>query len=272
MVAVAVADPTQVAAWATAGAGGGIWGPGGVASDGTNVYVTTGNTMGVAANAWAGGEALLRLTPDARFSSPASWTPGNWHLLDDGDVDLGGTGPLIIDVAAATPAHLAVALGKDGNAYLLDRTSLGGIAAPLAMLHAASNEIIGAAASYTTASATYVVFRARGVACTSGGGDLTAIKIMPGTPPGLAASWCAVGGAGAPIATTTDGQADAIVWNVRAETSSSTLAAFDGDTGAVITFPGGSVAIPGTHRYGSPIVAKGRMYVVSDAGIVAFKL
>ena len=47
-------------AWATTAIGGGIWGHGGVASDGTNMFVVTGNTFNTGGN-WMGGEAIIRL-------------------------------------------------------------------------------------------------------------------------------------------------------------------------------------------------------------------
>ena len=56
----------------------------------------------------------------------------NWFSLDNGDTDLGGVSAMLIDVPGATPSQLVLALGKDGNAYLLNRNNLGGIAAPVA--------------------------------------------------------------------------------------------------------------------------------------------
>src|SRR5207249_2867495 len=45
VVGVAINNPSNVMAWATTAIGGGIWGHGGVASDGTNMFVVTGNTF-----------------------------------------------------------------------------------------------------------------------------------------------------------------------------------------------------------------------------------
>ena len=75
------------------------------------------------------------------------------------DQDLGGSGPLLVDVPGATPSSLVVAMGKDGNAYLLNRGNLGGIAAPVASLNLSNNPIIQAAATYRTNQGTYVAFR-----------------------------------------------------------------------------------------------------------------
>ena len=267
VVSVSITDPTQVQAWATTARGGGIWGPSGVASDGTNVFVTTGNTQG--ATAWGGGEGLLRFVPGASFATPTYWAPANWLALDNADADVGGTGPVLGTVAGATPSAIAVALGKDGNAYLVDRNSPGSIGNPVSMFRAASAQIITAAALYTTAQGTRVAFRGAGASCTNATGNLTTLKIVAGAPPTFMGSWCAnLGGNGSPIVTTSDGQAEAVVWVLGTE-GDGLLHGLDGDTGASI-FGGGGVTISGTHRFNAPIAAKGRIFVAADSGVTVF--
>jgi hypothetical protein len=128
LVGVAINNPASVTAWAanTGDHGGGIWGVGGVASDGANPFVTTGNTW--TNGNWSGGEAVIRFQPGPIFTgSPADyWVPLNWFDLDNRDLDLGGSGPLLVEVPGATPSSLVVALGKDGNAriYLIAATSV----------------------------------------------------------------------------------------------------------------------------------------------------
>ena len=39
---------------------------------------------------------------------------------------------MLIDVPGATPSQLSARLGKDGNAYLVNRNNLGGITGPVA--------------------------------------------------------------------------------------------------------------------------------------------
>jgi PQQ enzyme repeat len=65
VVGVDINDPSSVGAWATTAIGGGIWGHGGVASDGTNMFVVTGNTFNTGGN-WMGGEAIIRLQAGQR--------------------------------------------------------------------------------------------------------------------------------------------------------------------------------------------------------------
>ena len=133
LVGVPVNNPASVTAWATTATGGGIWGHGGVASDGVTPFVVTGNTFGTGGN-WGGGEAVIRLQPGPIFSGSTTdyWAPTNWLSLDNTDTDLGGSCALVVDVPGATPSALLVALGKDGNAYLINRNNLGGISAPVA--------------------------------------------------------------------------------------------------------------------------------------------
>src|SRR5213078_2828552 len=45
VVGVDINNPSNVMAWATDAEGGGIWGHGGVASDGTKMFIVTGNTF-----------------------------------------------------------------------------------------------------------------------------------------------------------------------------------------------------------------------------------
>ena len=98
---------TNVHGWATTAMGGGIWGHGGVASDGTNMFVVTGNTFNTGGN-WMGGEAIIRLQAGPTWTGQPTdyWAPTNWFSLDQSDTDLGGVSATVIDVPGATPSQL----------------------------------------------------------------------------------------------------------------------------------------------------------------------
>jgi hypothetical protein len=281
LIAVPVGDPKSVTAWATgARAGGGIWAPSGVATDGQSVFVATGNTFG--ASTWMGGEAIIRLGPGAKFSgNPADYfTPSNWRKLDDGDVDLGGSGPVLIDVPGATPSQLVIALGKNGVAYLLDRNNLGGVGKGdglrgegVRSKRVATDRIINAAAAYSTASGTFVAFETRGTGtgCPGRSGNLVALRIGASAPPMMDVAWCAdSGGRGSPIVTTTDGSSEPVVWAVGSE-SNNRLHAFNGLTGEVLFAGGGQdERMSLVRRFQTPIVVNGRIFVAADDKLYAF--
>jgi hypothetical protein len=266
LVGVPINNPASVTAWATSAIGGAIWGVGGVASDGTNPFVTTGNTFNTGGN-WSGGEAVIRFQSGPIFSGDPSdyWAPTNWLQLDQGDVDLGATGPLLVDVPGATPSHLVVAMGKDEYAHLLNRDNLGGISAPIAEAQESFSYIFGAAASYRTNQGTYVALRAAG-------DTLRTFRITATSPPTIASGWSASRtGCGSPFVTSTDGTNNMIVWVVGTE-GDQRLHGYDGDTGAVVYAGGGANELmAGTHSYSTTgIVARGRIYVAGDNKVYAF--
>jgi hypothetical protein len=267
VVGVQINDPTQVMGWATDAIGGGIWGHSGVASDGTNMFVITGNTFNTGGN-WMGGEAIIRLQAGPVWSGQTTdyWAPTNWQSLDNGDTDLGGCSAILIDVPGATPSQLVLALGKDGNAYLLNRNNLGGIAAPVTQLSVDGTLGGQSSATYTTAQGTYFVFRA-------GSSSIKAYKITPTNPPTIVPAWSvSQSGQGSPWVTTTDGTNNAIVWVVGAQ-GDQRLHGYDGDTGAVVYAGGGANELmTGTRKWNSGIAARGSIYVANDNKVYAFRV
>jgi hypothetical protein len=269
VVGVPISNPASVTGWATRAIGGGIWGHGGVASDGTNIFVVTGNTFNTGGT-WGGGEAIIRLQAGPTFSGNPTdyWAPTNWLSLDSGDIDLGGCGALLIDVPGATPSQLVLALGKDGNAYLLNRNNLGGIIAPVASA-SVDGVIRGqSAATYRTNQGTYFVFRA-------GSSAVSAYKITATNPPTIAPAWTVnQSGQGSPWVTSTDGTNNAIVWVVGSDSGGDQrLHGYNGDTGAVVYAGGGANELmANTRKWNTGIVARGRIYFAADNKVYAFKV
>jgi outer membrane protein assembly factor BamB len=265
LIGVQMNNPASVMNWATISALAGVWGPGGVANDGSNPFVTTGN--GTGGVTWSGSEAVIRLQPGPVFSGSTTdyWAPTNWANLDSADIDLGGSGPILVDVPGATPSALVVALGKDGNAYVLNRSNLGGVSAPLASSHVGSGSIIQAAATYGTATSKYVVFRANS-------STLTSFRITATSPPTIATGWTvSQSGRGSPFVTT-DGTSNVIVWVVGSE-GDQRLHGYDGDTGAVVFNGGGANELmAGNRRFNTAIAVRGRIYVAADNKVYAFGL
>src|SRR5262245_42076279 len=171
------------------------------------------------------------------------------------------------------PPHLVVALGKDGNAYLINRDDLGGINAPVASEHVADSEITQAAVTYRTKQGTYVAFRASSQM-------LTAFQITAADPPAIVTAWAVErgnGGCGSPFVTSTDATNNMVVWVVGTEPTDGTggdqgLHGYDGDTGVVVYDGGGpNELMAGTHNFSTTgIAARGRIYVAGDNKVYAF--
>jgi hypothetical protein len=261
--------PVVAGVWQTGAVHGGIWSQGGPASDGKSIFATTGNTSGT--STWMDGEAIIRLKPGLAHSTNTAdyFTPSNWQTLDNDDADLGGTEafPIAVPSQSGPAAPQVIALGKDGNAYLADRTNLGGIGGQLAVTQVSHNEIITAPAVYNTAAAAMVVFRnANGLKC--GGSSLSMLNITTGASP-ITEAWCAgLNGAGAPIVTTTNGGANPLVWITGAE-GDNLLHGFDAMTGSVV-FAGGGQSMTGLHHFQTILAANHHLYVGADNKVWAF--
>jgi hypothetical protein len=109
------------------GSSGGIWMSGAApsADELGNIYVTVGNgNVGTSANRSDPinrGESFLKL--NATNLTIQSWfTPFNWQILENGDIDLGSAGILLIPGTT-----LALSGGKEGKLYLVNRDNMGGL-------------------------------------------------------------------------------------------------------------------------------------------------
>jgi outer membrane protein assembly factor BamB len=251
--------------WHVPAQAGGIWAPAGISSEGTSLYVATGNTMDT--RQWSAGEAAIRLPPDLKFSGQPRdyFAPADWRALDDRDADLGGVAPVEF---AAGGVPLVLTLGKDGKAYLMDRNNLGGIGGALAQGEVSPRAIRTAAAVFPLGDATAIAFEGAGSSCPAGnaGKGLTVLKIT-GKPPAITTAWCgAVDGRGAPIVTTTDGSSNPIVWMLGAE-GDDRLYAFRGDNGQKLYT---SAPLKGLRHFETLIATPQRLYIAGDNSVYAF--
>jgi hypothetical protein len=100
------------------GRAGGIWAPSGPAFDDSGeLFVATGNSDSNLVFDY--GNSVIKLSPDLK---QLDWfAPANWAQLDIEDMDLGSTGPIILN------SNFVFQIGKEGIGYLLDSHNLGGI-------------------------------------------------------------------------------------------------------------------------------------------------
>lgn len=269
VIQVDPATASITAHWATRANGGGIWAQGGIAGDGKDLFVTTGNTFN--ATTWMDGEAIIRLKPGLKHTTNSKdyFAPTNWQDLDNTDLDLGGTEALPIDIAVtgSSPAKRVLALGKDGNAYLVDRTNLGGIGGQLAEVSVSTGQIRTAPAVYSTSAGTMVAFNDPG-SNTCSGPSITMLSLAASGNNQISEAWCqSFNGGGAPIITTTDGTSNPIVWVVGAE-GDDVLHGYDATNGSVLYT--GSQPLVGLHHFQTIVAANRHFYIGADNTVYAF--
>jgi len=281
VVGVPLTGPTAgaVKEYATPTEKCGMWEAGGPASDGTNVFVSTGNP-GATGATWGGEFAVMRLQPGPVFSGN---TVDYWHNINDnGDQDLSGANPLVVDAPSMTPSALLVQFGKDGNVYLLDRANLDGNASPLSSksIMGGSGEMSNVPAWATISGTTYLATISNdgslGTACPGAAGDLVVLKLDPTVADKMTVAWCANNnGGGSPIITTSDGTHDGMLWTMGTDTKNdgpggdNEMHSWDLATGnPVVT---GSDTAANTHHFTSPIVVNGRLIQTGNNALYAFK-
>jgi hypothetical protein len=107
----------------TGNGGGGVWQAGrppAVDSSG-HVYVFTGNAFGGGYNFPSNfSESVLKLDPANGLKRVDYFTPYNWSTLDASDMDLSGSGPMLVPGTS-----LLVGGGKQGVMYVLNTANLG---------------------------------------------------------------------------------------------------------------------------------------------------
>ena len=259
VIGINAANPAMKGGWATGGQGEGIWAAAGLASDGNGVFASTGNRTGGGGSTHQDSEAVVRITglgtrADTYFLS-------RWSSMDGADADMASVNPVYVEQPGSTPSKMVLQLSKDGHLYILDAANLGGMDGHKRdfVVAASGMSIHTAPAAYRTAQGLYFVFSTTSGAnmCPGNvsGRAVVAVRLDPGSPPTPSIAWCAAMSSvtTGPIATTTDGNADGMVWFM----SGGLLKGVDGDTGATIfssTTPCNDI-----QRWTSPIAAKGRI-------------
>ncbi len=122
----------QKAVWnSTPNAGlGGFWAAGaGIAADASfNLYIASGNgTFDVNTGGRDFGDSIIKLPLPTtnRFKASDFFTPFDQNSLENGDVDLGSGGVLLLPDQTGPHRHLLVQAGKEGTIYLVDRDRMG---------------------------------------------------------------------------------------------------------------------------------------------------
>jgi hypothetical protein len=284
IIAVDITNPTRLAGWATQSPRSGIWGSGGLVSDGTNVFGVTGDATSQP-RAMSDSEEVVRVSGLAQFTRNAAsvFLPTEWSGWEKPahDLDFGASTPSYVPLpAGSNPPGLLVAPAKAGRLYVLNAANLsagsyptaGGSLADLVVANTGTESVYTAPTIYTSASGLHATINVGDGPANCPAGTKTSSEMIismllqPGQMPIATEKWCAPNAGGGhmnypPISTTSDGvSADALVWFM----NGSQLEAVDGDTGKEVVTTSGATcdSVP---SMSFPIAVKNRI-VVSALG------
>lgn len=242
----------------------GIWARAGAVYDADidRIFVVTGNGH-FASSSGDWGDSVLELNPNGTGAAGApvdSYTPANFQALQNADVDLGSTAPLILPTPPGFPyPHIAAQSGKDGIVRLLNLDNLsnqgsgpepGRTGGELATFQLPSAVLTAPAAWVNPADGTTWLFVVTGTKTFAF--QLTA----NGSSVALASMWTVSSGGASPI----------VANNVLYVAGQSAIQALAPATGA----PLWHASIGGIH-WESPVVANGVLYVLDEsAHLTAF--
>jgi outer membrane protein assembly factor BamB len=258
-----------------------IWMSGyGLAAIAGHIYFTTGNSEPSGQFTYNNpnnlSESVVKVSADLTQALDF-FTPLNVALLDTKDLDLGSGGVMIVPDQAGPVPRMAVAAGKSGQMFLLNRTGLGGFDGKI-------NHVVG---TYTIGSCFCGPSYYLGKIVSSGGSDLKVWQIdtTPSANLSLLHSGTLNGdgfgtdGDGFFTAVSSNGASDALIWAVSQRDNTNPphfprLFAFRPVTGnaqlqpVVNSMVAGRWDFPtlpgdGAHSNIVPVVANGHVYVAS---------
>jgi Bacterial Ig-like domain (group 1)/Invasin, domain 3 len=244
-----------------------IWQKGaGLSSDAAgDVYAETGEGQNVPGTNF--GMSILKLSQVGTKLGVTDWfTPYNWQFLNQGDYDLHNAVLILPDQPGAHP-HEAIAVGKEGRVYVLDRDNLGHLCSACTMRDTQIvQEMLIAPRTGTP------IFWNNRVYFTPTASPVKAYSLQNGllvTP--LAAQSIKMTGAGHPIITS-NGNTNGVFWMI----SGGVLWALDANTLKVL-YTSAQAAnardqLPGLAHFATPISADGKVFIGTKTGVVAYGL
>jgi hypothetical protein len=238
-----------------------------------SVFAVTGNgNFSRGGQDW--GESVLHL-PASLQKAVDYFTPAAYKTLTNFDLDFGSGGVMLLPVAEGQQAPpLAVAMGKDGVLYLLDRTRLGKTSAGDAgalqaqRISRRGRGVWGGPAYFQGPTRALVYYE-------TDEDNLTAFAVDTGSTPSLTAvaSGTTPSNSGSLPTVSSNGSkaGTGIVWTVR-RVSPPRLEAYDAERLGAPLFAANLPAWTAGSPHLTPMVANGRVYVGSSGSVSVFGL
>lgn len=248
-----------------------IWqkGAGLSADSGGHIYGETGE--GAVVPGTNLGESVFKLTQTSNGLSLADWfTPYNWSYLGSNDLDLNDS-VLILPTQPGSHPYLAIAVGKAGTLYVLDRTDMGHLCSTCTTKDTQIVQELPNAVGAETGSLVYWNGR---VYSTGVASPIMAWALNNGllsTTP-IAQSHKVAGGH-SPVLSA-NGKSDGILWQLQGA-GPNALTAFDALTLERIYSAdqsSGRDALPSLPHFAQLMEVNGKLYVGTNSSLVVFGL
>jgi hypothetical protein len=262
-----------------------IWmsGYGLAADDSGNILFVTGNSD-YSGNTYDGvsniQESVVQISSD--LSTVLSlFTPSDVTALDERDADFGSGGVMVLPDQPGSKPHLAVAAGKIGEMFLMNEDSLGGYSPT-------KNNVLGTyAVGGCWCGESYFVDPKDGLArvVSSGGRAISVWKLQTSPSPELAnvAKSVAIStgqDGGFFTSVSSNGNSNPLIWALSRPVSQANdsiyLYAFNPESGSTMSpiYRGGAGSWPNQSGNSNtvPVVANGKVYVVSNQEMLIFGL
>ena len=226
-------------------------------------------------------ESVVKVSP-ALTTVLDLFTPSNQASLDQGDVDFGSGGVMLLPDQPGGIAHLAVAAGKNGNMYLMNENALGGYSTT------GNNVLDTVQIGGCWCGESYFQDPSDGLArvVSSGGKTVNVWKLATSPSPSLSLVSSSPGIAsgiqshGFFTSVSSNGTSNPIIWALSHPTGATSrpifLYAFDPESGATMNqlFKGQAGNWPNTGGNSNlvPVVANGKVYVASYGQLQIFGL
>jgi hypothetical protein len=211
--------------------------------------------------------SVFRLTQSGNVLALSDWfTPYNWQALSNNDMDLNNA-VVILPTQSGSHPYEAVAVGKEGTIYLLDRTNLGHICASCTtgdtnVVQEVQKAVPGTGSPVYWNHALYFI----------SGSKVQVFKVSQGlllTPPSKSV-W--ISGGGHPVMTS-NGTSNGILWDlgwngvlwaVNAQTLTLLYTSQQAATGRD--------KVPPLAHFATPIVADGKVFIGTQNSLVVYGL
>jgi hypothetical protein len=271
---------------------GGIWATGGLAADAAaNLYAATGNSDSRGRVDLSNSVIRFATAPRLAFSGRAAdfFAPSNFVALNETDSDLGSSAPLVLPrQEGSTTPDLVFIAGKQGVGYLINRVEMGGVSRGDGIegegvysrclfgdCRGGRPKVFSASAYWDGGSAGRLILvpghgDQPGGCRGSGGVVALRLDVAPSTHVStFRTAWCSPSmsdpGAPAVSGVAPDG---GLVWVV--DTGPAVLFALDARTGEAVYHSGGKDGLGGAHRFITPAVVDGRVYIGAGEAIFAY--